>query len=502
MADNTNKIDELSIDIKVVEDGVAERIGAITKSISNLTKNLKEFDSVTKALQKINASTKNKSINKAILKKENVEGFKGIEKGLDSNSVKPQITPDDKSLADRVKDQKKLNDELDKGSKKVSTFSKLWRSIGRIAFYRAIRMSLKMVVDGAKEGIANIRSLDKELDNSLNKISASKTSLNNSFAALLTPVIKTIEPFLTRLSDGLARIVNRFTEAQAALKGQSTYTKILTSDTEEYQKSLEKANGTLLDFDTFTTLASKSTYSGVTTAETTMSKEEAEEITNKLENIKDTVIAIGGALALWKITSFLRDINSLSSVLGSVTTLTGVAGVIVGIYNTIEGIKNIINWDETTTGLQKVADILTVVFGVIAAIAGAIALTKAKTVVGLVAAGISFTAALGAIMSNIYSQKQQIKGYANGGGFNTADMFYANENGRTELIASTNNGGAVMNMEQLQSAIYNGMTMAMAQNGNGNSNIYLDGNKVGTFIASNTGFRNEANRRNSGLNWK
>lgn len=55
--------------------------------------------------------------------------------------------------------------------------------------------------------------------------------------------------------------------------------------------------------------------------------------------------------------------------------------------------------------------------------------------------------------------------FANGGGFNSADLFYANENGQTELIASNNSGGgAVMNMEQLQSAITRGMLVAMASN--------------------------------------
>ncbi len=55
--------------------------------------------------------------------------------------------------------------------------------------------------------------------------------------------------------------------------------------------------------------------------------------------------------------------------------------------------------------------------------------------------------------------------FANGGGFSSADLFYANENGQTELIASNNRGGgAVMNMEQLQTAITRGMLVAMASN--------------------------------------
>lgn len=66
---------------------------------------------------------------------------------------------------------------------------------------------------------------------------------------------------------------------------------------------------------------------------------------------------------------------------------------------------------------------------------------------------------------NVSKYVSAIPNFANGGGFSSADLFYANENGQTELIASNNRGGgAVMNMEQLQTAITRGMLVAMASN--------------------------------------
>lgn len=66
---------------------------------------------------------------------------------------------------------------------------------------------------------------------------------------------------------------------------------------------------------------------------------------------------------------------------------------------------------------------------------------------------------------NVSKYVSAIPNFANGGSFSSADLFYANENGQTELIASNNSGGgAVMNMEQLQTAITRGMLVAMASN--------------------------------------
>lgn len=66
---------------------------------------------------------------------------------------------------------------------------------------------------------------------------------------------------------------------------------------------------------------------------------------------------------------------------------------------------------------------------------------------------------------NVGKYASAIFNFADGGSFSSADLFYANENGQTELIASNNSGGgAVMNMEQLQTAITRGMLVAMASN--------------------------------------
>ena len=56
------------------------------------------------------------------------------------------------------------------------------------------------------------------------------------------------------------------------------------------------------------------------------------------------------------------------------------------------------NWDETTTGLQKVMNVLTVILGVVAAIAGILA-AFLPTGGAKIAKAVAFTAALGGLVT-------------------------------------------------------------------------------------------------------
>lgn len=237
-----------------------------------------------------------------------------------------------------------------------------------------------------------------------------------------------------------------------------------------------------------------------------MSLEDAQSTLSLASTVTNVLLSVLTAIGATKLIKWIIDKKGLteaSKALSGITStlgfFAGFASVLVGIYETIQGIFSIINWDETTTGLQKVADVARVVFGVIAAIAGVLAMIKAGTVAGGILAGIAVAATIASIVSSIGSESERLKGFANGGSFNTADMFYANENGKTELVASTNSGGAVMNMEQLQSAIYNGMILAMADSGSKEITLKVDQNTLGRVVAQSAGFISETNRRNSGV---
>ena len=549
-----DKIDELELDISVTENQAAKKITQISKAISQLTETLTGLKSVSGELDKLAKiklpsslkNVKNLKINYKLQTatmpqvptpqatnfngiqtgdsaKTQLESLKSVlktveETGEAQTEVKVETQKTNNAIKDNATDLAKVGKEQGKNNKKTKESATLWskltRSIVRIGFYRVIRTALNQIAKGFTEGIDNLRSADDELDNSLNRISASTTTLQNSLASLLSPLIKSVEPVFTRISDSIANVVNQINEAKAAMKGQSSYTKILTSDTEEYQKALEKTNGSLLEFDTFTTLGGKGGgYKGTIESPVEMSKEEASGILDTLEKVKETITNIAGAVALLGIASLIGKVGKLKTALKGLTTplgsiKIGVSSILVGITLLVSGIKDTIDaFKNGGSAWEKAAGILKILAGALAVTFGILAMTKAaktaKTVVGLVA-GVALVGSI--IAGAIASSKKagtDIQSFATGGNFQTADMFYANEDGRTELIASNNSGGgAVMNLDQWaavsETSFYNALTRyGVAQNQRTGG---VDMNSFGRALAGNNGFINEMNRRNASLN--
>lgn len=90
------------------------------------------------------------------------------------------------------------------------------------------------------------------------------------------------------------------------------------------------------------------------------------------------------------------------------------------------------------------------------------------------------------------------------GQFAGAGTMYAlaGESG-AEVVATGSAGTGVLNVDQFADAMVSALVRyGAARDTSNGTTIVLDGNKVGQLVASNVGFRNEANRRNAGLNWK
>lgn len=551
-----DKIDELELDISVTENQAAKKITQISKAISQLTETLNGLKSVSGELDKLSKiklpsslkNVKNLKINYKLQTatmpqvqtpqannfngiqtgdsvKTQLEAVKGVlqtveETGEAQAQVKVETEKTNDSIRRNATDLKKVGNEQNKNNKKTKESATLWskltRSIVRIGFYRVIRSALNQIAKGFTQGIENLRSANDGLDESLNRISKSTTTLQNSFASLFAPMIQSIEPVFTRISDSIANVVNRINEAQAAMAGQSNYTKILTSDTEEYQKALEKTNGTLLEFDTFTTLNKQSSgYTGTVESPVQMSQEEASGIIEKLQLIKEIIIGISAAVATIGIVSLISNIGKLGKVLKDFknplsSVKIGVSSIVVGVLLLIDGIRDTISaFREGGSAWEKAAGILKILAGALAVTFGILAMTKAaqsaKTIVGLIAGVVTVGALITSAIAASKKAGSDIQSFATGGSFQTADMFYANENGRTELIASNNSGGgAVMNLDQWASvsetSFYNALSRyGAAQNQN---NSGFDMNSLGKAIARNTGFINEMNRKNASLNIK
>ena len=380
----------------------------------------------------------------------------------------------------------------------------LLSAIKRVAIYRAIRGALKAITNAFKDGFSNLAQFSDEVNQTMSQLQSSFTIIKNSVAVAFLPLVNAITPIIQALAGNIANIANAISYLTAKMQGNATYLKVNV----DYLKKFNEQSK-LLSFDTFEKLGNNTDVSGMFDE----AKVSEGFDTGKLAEALTILTSIAGVLAIIsgaKIISHIVD-GSLKEGIKSITSglksgYGQIALWVAAIGSLAVGIEKVVNnWNNANIeGWEKGIVIATAAMAALATaiIAVVMAVQGLKGVGAVIAMGVGLTGAILAAGTEI-AKITKPKNYAFGGDYNSADLFYANENGQTELIASTNSGGgAVMNMQQLESAIYSGMVKAMASGENGESAIYLDGNKVGTFIAGNNGFRNEANRRNTGLNWR
>ena len=430
-------------------------------------------------------------------------------KQLELNSLRDVQTAQLDIINKKLQDENLSEEEYIKLKKQALSLEKamkgtgeknLFAAIKRVAIYRAIRGALKAITNAFKEGFSNLAQFNDEVNQTMSQLQSSFTIIKNSVAVAFLPLVNLITPIIQRLSVGIAGLANAISYLTAKLMGNATYLKVNV----DYLKKFNEQSR-LLSFDTFEKLGSSTDVSGmfdeVETASGYDNKELAKSFT-LLGGIATIVGVIGGSKIVQLITSgtISKGLSSIAKTIKSINleTVAWVAGLVLLVAGIVDLVAswNDINfepWEKATTILLAIAGGVVGVY---------VALTALKATLPVaIAMGMALAGAIALIGTEV--GKKSPKNYAFGGDYNSADLFYANENGQTELIASTNSGGgAVMNMQQLESAIYSGMVKAMASGENGESAIYLDGNKVGTFIAGNNGFRSEANRRNTGLNWR
>lgn len=466
----TDALDRLEQTIKKVLNvqGKLQNSG-ISKSLTNAKKRIRglaNYKNISSTAELVSSSKKKLSSGKTQTR----EVFtQETDKGLVTYTAIDKKIVDIKTKLKSIKqDTAEINDEQDDTNKKTTRWGKLLNSVKRVAVYRTIRAGIRMVTQAITSSLENIRSVDKELDKSMTNVSNSFVAIKNSFGVVFGNIIKSIEPHLVKIADMFANITNKINEAQAKMSGASTYTKILTSDTKEWQEQLEKVESSLLSFDKFESLTNKDQYTGVVEAPVEMEEVEAKGILATLEDIKATILGIGTAIALLKLSDLIDKLFTVKNVLGAI----GIAGILLGIKETISAFKDMFNWDSTTSGLQKVLDVLRAIAGIVAVIAGLSILIHPTKIAGVALAVSAVTAIVGRKWSESLQKRPTSTGggsigrYANGGIPPKSELFYMNEYGKPEALVNT--GGSktnVINIDQLSFGMKQGFKDAIKESG-------------------------------------
>lgn len=224
-------------------------------------------------------------------------------------------------------------------------------------------------------------------------------------------------------------------------------------------------------------------------------EEETNETTNDgtlevIDNFKELQDGVAGTFQDIAKTMDGSDKAIFNGIALAATFGSAITQVCGGVYDLVT------NWNNMSD-MEKGITIMETAAGVIIALASALALFKLAGTGGVVAmlvGGALIAATIATFVMDTKKSAEAIKTRRAGGGFNTADLFYANEDGNVELIASSNSGGgAVMNMEQLRSAVYDGVFAAMTEGGSRSPGVVvIDGVKAGKLVAS--GVYNEGKR--------
>jgi hypothetical protein len=124
--------------------------------------------------------------------------------------------------------------EIKAATKHSSKLKTILMSIGRIAWYRAIRSMLASLTEGFQEVAQQNESANK----TLSEIVSSVHYLRDSIIAAILPALQAITPILTTILDALANVFNLIAKIIGLLTGQDTVLQA-TKQQINYAESLE-----------------------------------------------------------------------------------------------------------------------------------------------------------------------------------------------------------------------------------------------------------------------
>lgn len=416
-----------------------------------------------------------------------------VKKNAEKNVVQPEIKANEQqekhiSLWEKFKQKvksvgdviKKLGDREDKEEKKskASGFvGKLGKAIVRVAVYRAIRAAIKGIVQTIRSGLQSFAEFSPKFEQTMTALTSAGRNFKMSFTAAFAPILESIAPALIQIVNSFTQLNNKLAETLAYLKGAGEYTKVNTEYQEQYNKAVN-----LLPFDKFNVLQ-QSSYGGF--EKTAVDTEKMAKNAPKLEKIKAVITSFKEALkaAVSALGKAWEYIKSIFGEYGDVILTVMKASINFGkqLWETlgalINAIKVILNLDFSKSiiysSLAVFAGILTTIVGIAKTF-----LDILKSILTLDFSGFGervkgyfnygFTKNLwnrggrGRGIKNFFKGLFNIGTYATGGLPDTGSLFLAGERG-AELVTNVGSGqSAVMNMQQLQQAIYGGMVSALS----------------------------------------
>ena len=144
-----------------------------------------------------------------------------------------------KGLAGKAKSAvtslKGLSKPADKAAKSILKLSNMFKLM-------LIRMAMRAVVQGVKEGMQNLVQYSGDANQAMSELTSSMTYAKNSFAAAFAPILSFVVPAITVLINALATAVGYVNQFFSALGGKVTFVRAKKVN-QDYAASLKKTGG-------------------------------------------------------------------------------------------------------------------------------------------------------------------------------------------------------------------------------------------------------------------
>lgn len=256
--------------------------------------------------------------------------------------------------------------------------SRLNRMISRMLTMRLVRF----VLNGVSSGFETLSQSSESSAAALNALKASSSAVGVSIATAVMPIIKALVPLFYQVASAALAAANAIAAFFAAITGQGRFTAVsMKKNMESIEKSAGGGGGALkgllADFDELNVIASDAGGGGgggglgnlFDVEEDQEIPEWAKWIQEHMDSMKAAALAIGAALAAWKISEAFGA--GLQTALGLALSI---GGAVAYVYGWLDSWNTGIDWENLVIMLSGAAAAvagLTIAFSAVAGAIGA-----------------------------------------------------------------------------------------------------------------------------------
>lgn len=230
-------------------------------------------------------------------------------------------------------------EELGSKSEKTKGFlGKMFDKFKNVAFYRIVRSLIAQLTRGISAGLQNIAKFSQEANSVMLAYKTEFTYMQNSLGAALLPILQSLLPTITRISDGLVDITNSIGKVSAAINGQKTFLQA-KKYAQSYADALDEVKRSTVGFDELNILGNNSATQNDTS--------------QMFEKVDISGWDVAGSIA--KIAAVIASLTALISLIKGVKLGTVFTKMGKGIGTAYKYLKNASVWKKAGISIAALA---------------------------------------------------------------------------------------------------------------------------------------------------